>query len=119
MGFLIRSTFWFSLVLLALPLDAPQTAEGGKPVGPVEALIAASEAVTDIAGLCERKPDVCVTGRQAISTISVRAKEATRIAYETMNQPEDATGSIAPRSASPEPQELPSSEPIPTPAPRD
>lgn len=118
MGFLIRSSFWFSLVLLALPLGAPQGSDGVKPVGAIDALIAASEAATDIAGLCDRKPDVCVTGRQAVSTISVRAKEVSRIAYEALNKPEDTTDSVAEQAVAPAETELPALEPIPTPKPR-
>ncbi len=80
MGFLIRMAFWFSLVLLALPLGVGPGEDGQQSVGPIQALFAAREAVGDIAGLCERKPDVCETGKSAMYTISVRAKETARIA---------------------------------------
>lgn len=80
MGFLIRMAFWFSLVLLALPLGVGPGEDGEQSVGPIQALFAAREAVGDIAGLCERKPDVCETGKSAMYTISVRAKETARIA---------------------------------------
>lgn len=86
MGFLIRTTFWFSLVLLALPLDSAGQNEGQRQVNAIEAIIAAGEAVTDIAGMCERKPAVCETGRSALSTIGVRAREVSRIAYETLDE---------------------------------
>ncbi|RVD28877.1 hypothetical protein EN742_35310, partial [Mesorhizobium sp. M4A.F.Ca.ET.020.02.1.1] len=61
MGFLIRMAFWFSLVLLALPLNVGTDEAGHETVGPIQALFAAREAVGDIAGICERKPDVCET----------------------------------------------------------
>jgi len=80
MGFLIRMAFWFSLVLLALPLGVGPGEDGQQSVGPLQALFAAREAVGDIAGLCERKPDVCETGKSAMYTISVRAKETAKIA---------------------------------------
>lgn len=80
MGFLIRMAFWFSLVLLALPLGVGPGEDGQQSVGPIQALFAAREAVGDIAGLCERKPDVCETGKSAMYTISVRAKETAKIA---------------------------------------
>jgi hypothetical protein len=123
MGFLIRMAFWFSLVLLALPLG-PGGESGARQVGALEALFAASEAVTDIAGMCERKPDVCETGKAAISTVGVRAREASRIAYEaleTQSGGADATvtGSV-PVPREPVPQESglqESSPPIPQPAP--
>lgn len=97
MFFLIRTAFWFSLVLLALPLGS--TDENGRSVGPIEALSAAREAVSDMAGMCERKPDVCVTGRAALQTIGVRAREGARLAYEALDdqygeKDETATGSV-------------------------
>jgi len=91
MGFLFRMTFWFSLVLLALPLGGGRDENGAPTVGAIEALIAAGGAMTDIAGMCERKPDVCQTGRSALTTIGVRAREASRIAYETLGETPDAT----------------------------
>jgi len=83
MGFLIRMAFWFSLVLLALPLDPVGGASG---VSPVQAFFAARAAVDDISGICERQPDVCDVGRAAMQTIGVRAKESARIAYEMLEE---------------------------------
>lgn len=100
MGFLVRMAFWFSLVLLCLPLD-PATESGiSGSVGPIQAFFAAREAVGDVAGICERKPDVCVTGKAAMHTISVRAREGARIAFDMLDdkgaeQPSvETTGSI-------------------------
>lgn len=105
MGFLIRMAFWFSLVLLALPLSVGSDEEGHQSVGPIQALFAAREAVGDIAGICERKPDVCETGKSAMRTISARAKETAKIAAamlddkstdpETSPDTSLATGSVA------------------------
>jgi len=62
MFFLMRMTFWFSLVLLMLPFGG---GDDGQQVGPLKALMTVREAVGDIAGICERKPDVCETGKSA------------------------------------------------------
>jgi hypothetical protein len=84
MGFIIRSIFWLSLVLLIIPFG------GGKgqvdAVSPVEALMAARGAIQDMSGMCERKPDVCEAGKAALHTIGVRAREGARIAYEALDQ---------------------------------
>lgn len=80
MFFLMRMAFWFSLVLLALPLGVGSDDAGHESVGPLQALFAAREAVGDIAGICERKPDVCETGKSAMHTITARAKETAKIA---------------------------------------
>jgi hypothetical protein len=100
MGFLIRLAFWFSLVLLALPLDVGPDVQGRESVNPFQALMAAREAVGDIAGICERKPEVCETGASAVHTIAERARQTAKIAAvlleETPTQSADATttGSI-------------------------
>jgi hypothetical protein len=95
MWFLIRAAFWFSLVLLALPFGAGSDTSGEPGVGPIQAFVAAREAVGDIAGICERKPDVCVTGKEAIHTIAVRAKATVRMASDMMDDgaetPDQAT----------------------------
>lgn len=83
MGFLLRMAFWFSLVLLALPFDSK---DGEPSVGAVQALMAAREAVGDISGMCERKPEVCETGKVAMHTVGIRAREAARIAYEALDE---------------------------------
>ena len=103
MGFLIRMVFWFSLVLLLLPFG-PQGESGG--VGAFQALLAAGEAMSDVSGMCERRPEVCTTGRDAIETIGVRAREGARIAIGMLgdedggdgvgNDPAATTGSVAP-----------------------
>jgi len=102
MGFLIRAAFWFSLVLLALPFGSTSSNEDS--VGPIQALVAAREAVGDIAGICERKPEVCETGRQAVHTITVRAKATARMAAEMIDDKTEApdqetvTGSVPPKN---------------------
>ncbi|CDX35253.1 conserved hypothetical protein [Mesorhizobium sp. ORS 3359] len=92
MGFLIRMAFWFSLVLLALPLGVGPGEDGQQSVGPIQALFAAREAVGDIAGLCERKPDVCETGKSAMYTITVRAQETAKIAAAMIDDKSEHAG---------------------------
>ena len=108
MGFLIRMAFWFSLVLLALPLDPAGT--NGASVSPIQAFFAAREAVDDVSGICERKPDVCEVGKAAIHTIGIRARETARIAYEMLEEngaanptPPDEIGALIATGISPQP----------------
>lgn len=98
MFFLIRMAFWFSLVLLALPLG-PDGEHGAPGVNPIQAFFAAKEAVDDMAGMCERKPGVCEVGKAAMQTIGVRAKETARIAYGMLEEnaaptPSDEVGAL-------------------------
>ena len=95
MRFLIRTIFWFSLVLLVLPLSPEDSSGAADPVGAFEAINAAREAVGDLSGMCERRPEVCETGRAAFHTIGVRAREGARIAYEFLDtQVEEPDGTI-------------------------
>lgn len=99
MFFLIRTAFWFSLVLLVMPFGGTG-GDGNEAVSPFQAMFAAREAVSDVSGICERKPDVCEIGKSAFQTIGVRARESARIAYELLDQqfgepdPSIQTGSI-------------------------
>lgn len=89
MGFLIRSIFWLSLVLLLLPIGGTGGEDGTETpqVGALQALGAAREAISDMVGICERKPEVCETGRAALQTIGARARESARFAYEMLEEP--------------------------------
>ncbi len=97
MGFLIRAIFWLSLVLLFVPIGgAGNDGDGAAPqIGALQALSAARDAVSDMAGICERKPEVCATGVAALQTIGVRARESARMAYEMIEE----SGSEAPDAA--------------------
>ncbi|QPC94040.1 DUF5330 domain-containing protein [Mesorhizobium sp. INR15] len=114
MGFLIRMAFWFSLVLLALPLSVGPDESGRESVSPLQALFAAREAVGDIAGICERKPEVCETGKSAMHTISARAKETAKIAAAMLDDGKTAEPDTSTTTGS-VPQEvvLPDTAPVP------
>ena len=98
MGFLIRMAFWFSLVLLVLPLE-PQgmaTAASARP----GVLCGARGGRRRCAASASASPEVCETGKAAMHTIGVRAREGARIAFEMLdetapNGPTATTGSIA------------------------
>ena len=85
MFFLIRTAFWFSLVLLCLPLGSGDASDG-RQVGPIQAFVAASATVGDLAAFCDRQPTVCDTGSAAMHTISVRAQQGARIAYQMLDE---------------------------------
>jgi hypothetical protein len=87
MGFIIRSIFWLSLVLLLVPFGG--TNEDGSMVSPLQAMFAAKGAIEDISGMCERKPDVCAVGKAAVHTIGVRAREGARLAFGAFDETEE------------------------------
>lgn len=99
MFFLIRAAFWFSLVLLALPFNTVSGDADGQSVGAIQALAAAGEAVSDITGLCQRKPDVCETGMSAMHTVTVRAIQTAKIAASMLD---DDSAANAPDTSAPD-----------------
>ncbi len=104
MWFLIKGTFWFSLVLVLLPFLDPsssKTLENGPRVDVGDTVSAASEAFSYISAICVEKPDVCVKGAETFVALGHRAREGARIAYQFLDtqfaEPGDAvmTGTIA------------------------
>lgn len=89
MWFLIKGSFWFSLVLIALPLFDPGSREALEDAPPLEvgqSVAAAVEAFEDIKQICERKPDVCETGSETFAALGKRAREGARIAYQFLDK---------------------------------
>ena len=75
MVFLIRMAFWFSLVLLVLPLDTGTTTGDGESVRPLSrpSLRPAKRSAT-LPASANAGPDVCETGKAAMTHRSGRAK---------------------------------------------
>jgi hypothetical protein len=88
MWFLIKTAFWFSLVLVLLPVfssssttrtqDNPQVQVG-------DAVTAATGAFQYVTSLCSEKPDVCVKGGATLTALGYRAREGALVAYEMID----------------------------------
>ena len=88
MWFLIKGTFWFSLVLVLLPfLDAESSAklEKGPTVEIGDTFSAATEALNYVTAMCLEKPDVCEKGSETFVALGHRAREGARIAYQFLD----------------------------------
>ncbi|MBN9671136.1 DUF5330 domain-containing protein [Roseibium aggregatum] len=85
MFFLLRTAFWLTLVLVLLPLgsDGEQTVE--EKLDPVSAYLAAQATMSDLGGFCQRNPEACETGSDALTAIGSRAREGARIVYEFLD----------------------------------
>jgi hypothetical protein len=84
MWFLIKGAFWFSLVLVMLPIfdqDATDRLSQEKGVELTDALGAAAGVISYATDLCSEKPDVCVKGAETFTTLGTRAREGARVAY--------------------------------------
>ena len=85
MFFLLRAAFWLTIVLALLPTGGSQPGAQAK-VGATDAVVAASAAVSDMGGFCDRQPEACVVGAQAAVAIGQRAQAGARMVYEFINE---------------------------------
>src|SRR5215472_7838111 len=106
MFFLLRMTFWISLVLMLLPSGGKQDAAvPSAGTGAIEAVSAASATVADMRQFCTRQPDACTAGSQAAIAFGQRAQAGAKMVYDFISEraaPQE-TGSIAAKPARPAP----------------
>jgi hypothetical protein len=96
MWFLLKAGFWFSAVLLVLPLfggeqavdDASEgvASEFSSPLAVYEAVSAMTVAIDDMRAICERHPDVCETGGEALQALGLQARDGARIALGYLDE---------------------------------
>lgn len=88
MWFLIKTGFWFSLVLMLLPVFSSQSTtrtQNDPQVQVSDAVTAASGALSYVTSLCSEKPEVCTKGGQTLTALGYRAREGARVAYEMID----------------------------------
>ncbi|MBZ0148365.1 MAG: DUF5330 domain-containing protein [Pseudorhodoplanes sp.] len=101
MFFLLRTAFWLSIVLALLPTGGSQPKSNEPSIDPIEAVSAAGAAMSDLSGFCDRQPDACVVGAQAVSAFGQRAQAGAKMVYEILSEkmiPAE-TGSVPPAKA--------------------
>jgi len=100
MFFLLRVAFWLTVVLVLLPSGGSQH---GAQVGATDAVVAASAAVSDMSGFCDRQPEACVIGGHAAVAIGQRAQAGAKMVYEFINDrmAHGETGSLPGRKHGP------------------
>ncbi|ENN86196.1 hypothetical protein RHSP_33879 [Rhizobium freirei PRF 81] len=90
MWFLIRAGFWFSLVLMFLPIfakpdGAPRPA-GEATLQVSDAISAASGVVQYVGAMCTEKPDVCVKGGETLTALGYQVGDGARVAYDMLGR---------------------------------
>src|SRR5690606_4516179 len=73
MFFLFRVAFWLSIVLVLLPSGDYRPKDQTPQIGAVDAVNAATAAVSDLSGFCGRQPDACEVGGKAAVAFGQRA----------------------------------------------
>ena len=86
MWLLVRMVFWLSVVIALLPVTASQQETSASQVGAIDALSAASAAVSDIRQFCERQPGACAAGSQAIVQFGHKAETGAKWLYQFLNE---------------------------------
>jgi len=82
MKFLLRAAFWLGIVVILLPTDASQRDAQTPQLSTIEAVAAASAAVSDMRQFCTRQPDACVVGSQALARFEQKAQAGAKMLYE-------------------------------------
>ena len=90
MWFLIRTGFWFSLVLMFLPIFAKPEGDprpAGEPTVQVsDALSAATGVVQYVGAMCSEKPEVCMKGGETLTALGYQARDGARVAYDLLGR---------------------------------
>ncbi len=80
---LLRTAFWLSIVILLLPTGRDnKTQNEADKVSINQAVSAANETASDMAGFCERNPAVCTTGKNAVKLFADKAKYGANMIFE-------------------------------------
>jgi hypothetical protein len=99
MWFLIKGTFWFTMVLVALSFFSGREAaeETAAPrFEMTDAVAAASEAYLYLSKICLEKPEVCEKGAETLTALGHRAREGALVAFELLDKQLAAEGEPAP-----------------------
>lgn len=101
MFFLLRMTFWIGLVCVLLPSGSNTPSAN---IDTASAVSAASAAVSDMRGFCERQPEACVVGGKVAVALGHKAEAGARtlIQFVTSKMSEPSTGNDAAPAASPQ-----------------
>ena len=84
MFFLLRVAFWLSIVLVLLPSGKYQVESQAPAIGAADAVSAASAAVSDMSGFCERQPGACEVGGHAAAAFGQRAQAGARYLFDLL-----------------------------------
>lgn len=96
MGFLIKTAFWLTIVILLLPIPEDQQNASGPMISASDAISVLSTALNDARGFCTRNPDACVTSAAAVQTFGTRAQYASKMLHDFITDKLDETRNLTP-----------------------
>ena len=96
MWLLVRMVFWLSVVIALLPVTSSQQETSASQVGAIDALSAASAAVSDIRQFCVRQPGACAAGSASYRSVRTQGRDRRKVAL-SVSEREKGHGSITSR----------------------
>jgi hypothetical protein len=114
MRFLLRMTFWLTVVCILLPRAEPAPK---LQVSATDAMSAATATVSDMRQFCERQAEACSVGSQAAAVLEDRARAGAKRLYQMLNDHLSASDNEAVTTATSPARSTPSMS-IPLPLPR-
>jgi hypothetical protein len=83
MFFLLRMTFWLTVVCLLLPGGGDKKA--APQIDAASAISAAGAAVSDMRGFCDRQPRACVVGGKVAVALGHKAEAGARTLFDIVS----------------------------------
>jgi Family of unknown function (DUF5330) len=85
MRFLLRITFWLSVVLVLLPNSGSQSVPKSQ-VSAAEVVSAAKDVITDTLHICDRQQEVCVVGSRTAVAVGQRVEAGAKTVLELLRE---------------------------------
>ena len=86
MGFLLRTAFWLTIVILLLPSLPSHRSGSASQVNAREGVSATTAAISDIRQFCVRQPETCTMGSQALTSFARQAEAGAKMLHEFLTQ---------------------------------
>ena len=78
---IIRAIFWFSLVVMLVPVNVDQRHPGSQSFAGYQTIMLAKSVIGDVSGFCSRNPGSCESTKNIVDSFSARVRaHATQIA---------------------------------------
>lgn len=71
---LIRAIFWFSLVVMLVPVNVDQRYPGSQSFAGYQAIMLAKSVIGDVSGFCSRNPGSCESTKNIMDGFSARVR---------------------------------------------
>ena len=85
MSFLFKAAFWLSVAIMFLPIDESGREQANATLTAGEAIQVASSTIGDMRGFCDRNPQTCEAGGEALRTFGLKAQYGARLLYDYLN----------------------------------